>query len=176
VNTWLCFNSASGFPFRNDIAQYSIARNAVELSVVSRCFPENENQQCDYRSALLSNKNQNPRCQRQDSHYDGRDGDVEQQSDSGENQVNGEQEHSEVFGDVHAGFFEAKSARLHALNCALLDITESSTEPESRHSYRVETFCRLAQLSRAPPVVLRDPVPQRSKDTGVRGLSLSLTR
>ena len=59
----------------------------------------------DPKEALLfADQNQNPRCQRQDSHYYGRDGDVEQQGDSGENQVNGEQEHSEVFGDVHAGF------------------------------------------------------------------------
>jgi len=54
---------------------------------------------------LFANENQNARCQCQDSRYDGRDGDVEQQSDSGENQVDGEQEHSEVFGDVHAVFF-----------------------------------------------------------------------
>ena len=40
---------------------------------------------------LFANENQNARCQCQDSHYDGRDGDVEQQSDSGENQVDGEQ-------------------------------------------------------------------------------------
>ena len=108
MNTSLCFNSVSGFPFCNNIVQSSIARNAVELSVTSRCFPENENQQCDYRSALLANENQNAGCQRQDSHYDGRDGDVEQQSDSGENQVNGEQEHSEIFGDVHAGFLRQR--------------------------------------------------------------------
>jgi len=53
---------------------------------------------------LFANENQNASCQREDSHYDGRDGNVEQQSDSDENQVNGEQEHSEVFGDVHSAF------------------------------------------------------------------------
>ena len=53
---------------------------------------------------LFANENQNARCQCQDSHYDCRDGDVEQQSDSGENKVNSEQEHSEVFGDVHDAF------------------------------------------------------------------------
>ena len=68
---------------------------------------------------LFANENQNARCQRQDSHYDSRDGDVKQQSDSGENQVNSEQEHAEVFGDVHAAFFEAKAACLHALSCGL---------------------------------------------------------
>jgi hypothetical protein len=36
-------------------------------------------------AVLFANENQNARCQRQDSHYDGRDGNVEQQSDSGEN-------------------------------------------------------------------------------------------
>jgi hypothetical protein len=56
------------------------------------------------RVLLFANENQNTRCQRQDSNYDGRDGDVEQQSDSGENKVNSEQEHSEVFGDVHDAF------------------------------------------------------------------------
>ena len=79
-----------------------------------------EDEDCESeRRPYLPMRIKNARCQRQDSHYDGRDGDVEQQSDSGENQVNSEQEHSEVFGDVHAAFFEAKAARLHALNCAL---------------------------------------------------------
>jgi hypothetical protein len=50
---------------------------------------------------LLTDKDQNAGRQRQDPHYDSRDGDVKQQSDSDEYQVDGEQEHSEVFGDVH---------------------------------------------------------------------------
>ena len=53
---------------------------------------------------LLTDKDQNAGRQRQDPHYDSRDGDVKQQSDSDEYQVDGEQEHSEVFGDVHAVF------------------------------------------------------------------------
>jgi hypothetical protein len=53
---------------------------------------------------LLANENQNARCQRQDSHYDRRDGDVEQQRDSREYQVDRKQQHSEVLGDVHAAF------------------------------------------------------------------------
>jgi hypothetical protein len=55
---------------------------------------------------LLANENQNAGCQRQDSHYDRWDTDVEQQSDSGKNQVDGKQEHSEVFGDVHGAFLK----------------------------------------------------------------------
>jgi len=50
---------------------------------------------------LLTDKDQNAGSQRQDPHYDSRDGDMKQQSDSDEYQVDGEQEHSEVFGDVH---------------------------------------------------------------------------
>jgi hypothetical protein len=50
---------------------------------------------------LLTDKDQNPGRQRQDPHYDSRDGDVKQQSDSDEYQVDSQQEHSEVFGDVH---------------------------------------------------------------------------
>ena len=125
---------------------------------------------------LFANENQNARCQCQDSHYDGRDGDVEQQSDSSENQVDGEQEHSEVFGDVHGSFFEAKAARLHALSCALSDITGSSMAPEPRRSCRAETFCLQAQSSRVSLEVLHDPVRRNSTDKAARGPSLSLTR
>lgn len=53
---------------------------------------------------LFANENQDACCQSQDSHYDGWDGDVEQQSDSCEYQVDGEQEHSEVFSNVHGVF------------------------------------------------------------------------
>ena len=125
---------------------------------------------------LFANENENARCQRQDSHYDSRDGDVKQQSDSGENQVNSEQEHAEVFGDVHAAFFEAKAACLHALSCALLDITGSSMAPEPRRSCRAETFCLLARSLRARLEVLHDPVRRNSTDKAARGPSLSLTR
>jgi hypothetical protein len=125
---------------------------------------------------LFANENQNARCQRQDSHYDCRDSDMEQQSDSGENKVDSEEQHSEVLGDVHAAFFEAKAARLHALSCALLDITGSSMAPESRHSCRVETSCLLARSSRARLEVLHDPVRRNSTDKDARGPSLSLTR
>ena len=57
---------------------------------------------------LFANENQNARCQRQDSHYDCRDSDVEQQSDSGENKVDSEEQHSEVLGDVHAAFLRQR--------------------------------------------------------------------
>src|SRR5947199_1900231 len=55
------------------------------------------------RSAI-SRQNQDARRERQNSHYDRRDGNVKQKSDSGENQVNCPQEHSEIFGDVHGSF------------------------------------------------------------------------
>jgi hypothetical protein len=67
---------------------------------------------------LLANENQNARRQCENSHYDCRDGDVKEQSDSCENQIDSEQEHSEVFGDVHDFLSEAKRLALHALNCA----------------------------------------------------------
>ncbi len=74
---------------------------------------------------LFTDKNQNASCQRKDSHDNRRDGDVEEQSDSGENQIDREQEHSEVFGDIHAALSEAIPARLHALNCVLSKMTKS---------------------------------------------------
>jgi hypothetical protein len=53
---------------------------------------------------LFPNENQNTGRQRQDAHYDCWDSDVKEQSSPNENEVNREQEHSEVFGDVHAAF------------------------------------------------------------------------
>jgi hypothetical protein len=58
--------------------------------------------------SLFANENQNASCQRQNSHYDRRDGDVKQQSDSGENQLDSEQKHSQVPGDVHPGFLRQR--------------------------------------------------------------------
>jgi hypothetical protein len=63
---------------------------------------------------LFANENQNAGCQRKDSHDNRRDGDVEEQSDSDKNQIGCEQEHSEVFGDVHGSVSEAKPKVLHA--------------------------------------------------------------
>jgi len=45
-----------------------------------------------------------PAASARNSHYDRRNGNVEQQSDSGENQVDGEQEHSKIFCDHHGCF------------------------------------------------------------------------
>jgi hypothetical protein len=58
----------------------------------------------DCKKLLFANKNQNARCQRQDSHYDSRDRNVNERHESSENQIDSEQEHSEVFGDVHVSF------------------------------------------------------------------------
>src|SRR4030095_11937495 len=66
---------------------------------------------------LFTDKNQKASCQRKDSHDNRRDGDVEEQSDSGENQIDREQEHSEVFGDVH-GFFLRQSPSFCTLKIA----------------------------------------------------------
>lgn len=85
MNTWLCFNSASGFPFGNNIIQYSITRNAVELSAVASGSLKMRIKSVMTEASLLTNENQNAGCQRKDSHYDCRDGDVEQQSDSDKN-------------------------------------------------------------------------------------------
>jgi hypothetical protein len=79
--------------------QYS-EKFGVRLSIPLEGRREDQEQE----TLLFANENQNASCQRQNSHYDGRDGDVEQQSDSDKNQVNGEKEHSQVFGDVHAAF------------------------------------------------------------------------
>jgi len=54
--------------------------------------------------ALSPDKDQDAGRERQNSHYDRRDGNVKQKSDSGENQVDCQQEHSEIFGDVHGSF------------------------------------------------------------------------
>jgi len=54
--------------------------------------------------ALSPDKYQDAGRERQNSHYDRRDGNVKQKSDSGENQVDCQQEHSEIFGDVHGSF------------------------------------------------------------------------
>jgi hypothetical protein len=86
-------------------ANIQIPKNS-ELDYPSLLKGRREDQ--DQEMLLFANENQNARCQRQDSHYDCRDGDVEQQSDSGENKVDSEEQHSEVLGDVHAAFLRQR--------------------------------------------------------------------
>jgi hypothetical protein len=62
---------------------------------------------------LLSNQNQNAGHERQNSHHDSTNSDVKQRSDPDKNQINREQQHSNVFCHDES-FFEAKSAALHA--------------------------------------------------------------
>jgi hypothetical protein len=67
-------------------------------------------------SRLSTNENQNAGCERQNSGYDHRDSKVNEGHDSNKNQVNREQEHSNVFGD-HGPLLEGMARHLHALNC-----------------------------------------------------------
>ena len=61
---------------------------------------------------LLADQNQNARYERYNSHHDCTDGNVKKRSDPNKNQINGEQQHSNVF--CHASFSEATPMRLHA--------------------------------------------------------------
>ena len=65
---------------------------------------------CILEALLFANENQNARCQRQETSYDHRDGEMNESHDSNKDQVNSEQKHSEVFGDVHAPFWSKGSA------------------------------------------------------------------
>src|SRR6266498_909586 len=69
------------------------------------------------RRALFADKNQNAGHERQDSHHDCWDGNVEEHGDSNKDEIDREQEHSEVFGDIHASFLR-QTRRL----CTLKDI------------------------------------------------------
>jgi hypothetical protein len=80
------------------------------LIAVPRPVPKTKIRSVLSEVSLFANENQNARCQCQDSHYDCRDGDVEQQSDPGENQIDGQQEHSEVFGDVHGSVLRQRQS------------------------------------------------------------------
>ena len=124
---------------------------------------------------LFANENQNARCQRQNSHYDCRDSDVEQQSDSGENKVDSEEQHSEVLGDVH-GLVLRQAHHVCTLNFKPRARSSLWTGQELRRSFRVETFCPLEQWWQVRRVISRDRSPRNSTDKGVRDLSLSLTR
>src|SRR6266542_3539024 len=69
------------------------------------------------RRALFADKNQNAGHERQDAHHDCWDGNVEEHGDSNKDEIDREQEHSEVFGDIHASFLR-QTRRL----CTLKDI------------------------------------------------------
>jgi hypothetical protein len=56
------------------------------------------------QSPLPANQDQNASCQRQDSGHDRGDTDVKERGDSNEDKIDGEQKHSEIFGDVHTSF------------------------------------------------------------------------
>jgi len=53
------------------------------------------------KAPLLADQNQNARHQRQDAGHDHGDTDVKESHDSNKDQIDGEQKHSEIFGDVH---------------------------------------------------------------------------
>ena len=65
---------------------------------------------------LFAYQNQNARQQRYDSHHDRSDSDVKERSDSDENQIDREQQHSNIFCD-HASFLEQR-ARVCTLKSA----------------------------------------------------------
>ena len=56
---------------------------------------------------LLADQNQNARYERYDSHDDCSDGDVKERGDSDKNQIDREQQHSDVFCD-HASFLRQR--------------------------------------------------------------------
>jgi hypothetical protein len=51
------------------------------------------------RSPLFADQNQNPRYERHNSHHDCSDADVKERSDSDEDEIDREQQHSNVFCD-----------------------------------------------------------------------------
>jgi hypothetical protein len=61
---------------------------------------------------LFADQDQNARHKRQDSHHNCPDDSVEKRVDSAKNQIDSEQQHSNVF--CHASFSEATPMRLHA--------------------------------------------------------------
>lgn len=76
--------------------------------------PLNRDPSCDWTKAkieslriasLLANENQNASCQRKDGH-DNAKTKTEQSHQAAEDQVDCEQEHSEVLGDVHDAFLK----------------------------------------------------------------------
>ena len=65
-----------------------------------------------FEAVLLADQNQNACHQRQNSDHDGADGNMKKRSDPNKNQIDGEQQHSNVF--CHPSFSEATPMRLHA--------------------------------------------------------------
>jgi hypothetical protein len=59
---------------------------------------------------LLADQNQNAGYQRQDAGHDHGDTDVKESHDSDKDQIDCEQQHSEVFGDVHAYFLRQRAS------------------------------------------------------------------
>jgi hypothetical protein len=73
---------------------------------------------------LFADQNQNARCKRENSHYDRRDRNMKERGDSDENQVNREQEHSNVFSD-HGVLLREGPRFCTLLICALLKLPKS---------------------------------------------------
>ena len=64
----------------------------------------NQSIRVNKKAPLLADQNQNAGHQRQDAGHDHGDTDVKESHDSNKDQINGEQKHSEVLGDVHEYF------------------------------------------------------------------------
>ena len=67
-----------------------------------------------FSDLLPADEDQNAGCQCQDSGHDRGDTNVKERGDSNKDQIDGEQKHSEIFGDVHTSVLEANPAGLHA--------------------------------------------------------------
>ena len=106
---------------------------------------------------LFADQNQNARYERNNSNHDCSDADVKERSDSDENQIDREQQHSNVFCDHASVLRQARcvctqkktaamqrTVDLHArriVGSAFLIVP--SMEPGSRRSCRVKTSYRL---------------------------------
>src|SRR6266540_3225972 len=62
------------------------------------------------KAPLLADQNQNARRQRQDAGHDHGNTDVKESHDSNKDEIDGEQQHSEIFGDVHESFLRQRAS------------------------------------------------------------------
>ena len=70
----------------------------------------NQSIRVNKKAPLLADQNQNAGHQRQDAGHDHGDTDVKERHDSNKDEIDGEQQHSEIFGDVHASFLRQRAS------------------------------------------------------------------
>ena len=73
---------------------------------------------------LLADENQDSGNEGQNPHYNCRDGNVEEHGDSNKNEIDREQEHSEILCDIH-GFFVSQGYRFCTLKIVVGEMTKS---------------------------------------------------